>query len=183
MDVTNKSIVIESLKSNEIDMALVSVIPEDLDTNKIELIKNKLYLVGSPKLNQKNKKSGKKIFSEYPLLFREEGSATRNSMEKFIQEQKLPVFKKIVLTSNEATKQAVVAGLGYSVMPLIGIKNELRNRDLEIIPIKGLPITTDWNLIWLKSKILSPAACAFLDFLKNEKERIKNEIFDWYENY
>lgn len=183
MDVTNKSYVIESLKANEIDMALVSVIPEELDTNQIELIKNKLYLVGSPKIHQKIKKSNKKFFSEHPLLFREEGSATRNAMEKFIHEQKLPVYKKIVLTSNEATKQAVIAGLGYSIMPLIGIKNELRNGDLEIIPVKGLPITTDWNLIWLKSKNLSPAASAFLEFLKHEKERIKNEIFDWYEKY
>ena len=61
-------------------------------------------------------------------------------------------MKKIELTSNEAVKQAVLAGLGYSIMPLIGIKNELSNQDLEIIPLKGLPIITHWNLIWLKEK-------------------------------
>jgi DNA-binding transcriptional LysR family regulator len=40
------------------------------------------------------------------------------------------------LTSNEAVKQAVLAGLGYSIMPLIGIKNELSHGDLQIIPVK-----------------------------------------------
>ena len=80
-------------------------------------------------------------------------------------------------------KQAVLAGLGYSIMPLIGIKNELRNGDLEIIPYRGLPIVTHWNLIWLKSKNLSPVALAFLDYIKKEKERIILENFDWFEKY
>jgi DNA-binding transcriptional LysR family regulator len=54
------------------------------------------------------------------------------------------------LTSNEAVKQALLAGLGYSIMPLIGIRNELQQQELQIIPVKGLPITTSWSLIWLK---------------------------------
>jgi len=40
-----------------------------------------------------------------------------------------------------------MAGLGYSIMPLIGIKNELSNNELRIIPMKGLPITTNRSLI------------------------------------
>ncbi len=59
----------------------------------------------------------------------------------------LPVKKKMELTSNEAVKQAVIAGMGFSIMPLIGIKNEL-----QIIPVKGFPIKSVWNLIWLKDK-------------------------------
>jgi hypothetical protein len=68
-------------------------------------------------------------------------------------------------------------------MPLIGIKNEILNEDLQIIPVRGLPISTTWNLIWLKSKKLSPAAAAYLDFIKKEKERIINERFDWIKKY
>lgn len=97
--------------------------------------------------------------------------------------QKLPSFKIIVLTSNEVLKQAVAAGLGYSIMPLIGIKNELRNGDLEIIQVRGLPIITHWYLVWLETKRLSPVATAYLEFVKSEKERIIKEHFDWFENY
>ena len=91
--------------------------------------------------------------------------------------------KKMELTSNEALKQALIAGLGYSIMPLIGLKDELRNGDLEIIPFRGLPIITHWNLIWLKSKNLSPTAEAYLDFVKREKDRIIRDVFDWFESY
>ena len=183
MDVTNKTFVVKSLENNEVDFSLVSIIPDQIDVYQVPLLQNKLFLVGSPKLKLKDKKSKKKIFSEYPLIYREEGSATRNSMSAFIEEKNLPTYKKIELTSNEALKQAVIAGLGYSIMPLIGIKNELRNGDLEIIPFRGLPIVTHWNLIWLKSKNLSPVAKAFLEYIKKEKERIISENFEWFEKY
>ena len=84
---------------------------------------------------------------------------------------------------NEALKQALIAGLGYSIMPLIGLKNELRNGELEIIPYRGLPVTTHWNLIWLSSKKLSPTAQAYLDFVRKEKDRIIREQFAWFERY
>ena len=87
------------------------------------------------------------------------------------------------LTTNEAVKQALLAGLGFSIMPLIGIKNELFNKELQIIPIKGLPIKTTWSLIWNKSKNHSPAALAFLEYLKKEKSTIVQQQFDWYEQY
>lgn len=87
------------------------------------------------------------------------------------------------LTSNEAVKQALLAGLGFSIMPLIGIRNELHNNELQIIPVKGLPITTTWSLIWLKRKKHSPVSESFLNYLKKEKTKIVNEKFNWYEQY
>ena len=87
------------------------------------------------------------------------------------------------LTSNEAVKQAVIAGLGCSIMPLIGIKNELQNKELQIVPVKGFPIKSVWNLIWLKGKKHSPVALAFLNYLKKEKANIIEEKFDWFESY
>jgi DNA-binding transcriptional LysR family regulator len=62
-------------------------------------------------------------------------------MEKFI-DNNLNVPKKVELTGNEAVKQAVMAGLGCSIMPLIGVKNELNNGSL-LVPVKGLPIKSN----------------------------------------
>jgi hypothetical protein len=104
-------------------------------------------------------------------------------MERFIDRNKITFLKKLELTSNEAVKQALLAGLGYSIMPLIGIRNEYQRKELQIIPVKGLPITTTWSLIWLKGKKLSPVATAYLDYLKKNKERIVHEKYSWYEAY
>lgn len=179
MDVTNKAKVVESLEHNTVDFALVSVLPKKLKVNKITLMENKLFFIGSKNLGLKKGLSTKKLFEERPLIYREQGSATRNAMEAFISKKKFEVRKTIELTSNEAVKQAVISGLGCSIMPLIGIRNELKNNELQILKVKDLPIISAWNLIWLKSKKLSPAAEAYLNYLNREKERIINEKFVW----
>lgn len=183
LDVTNKLKVVESLEKNEVDFSLVSVLPDNMQFEKIELMQNKLYVVSNTKQNFKSKIYDKKIFETLPLIYREQGSGTRQTMENFIRKNNLPVRKKMELTSNEAVKQAVIAGLGCSIMPLIGIKNELQNGELQIIPVKSFPIKSVWNLIWLKGKNHSPVALAYLNYLKKEKGNIIKEKFDWFEQY
>ena len=104
-------------------------------------------------------------------------------METYFDKHSVPVLKTMELTTNEAVKQAILAGLGYSIMPLIGIRNELHSKDLHIIPVKGLPIVTTWSLIWLKGKKHSPLALAYLEFLRKNMENIVHEQFGWYERY
>jgi DNA-binding transcriptional LysR family regulator len=183
IDVTNKSKVLESLQSNEVDFALVSVLPEQLRIEKIDLLQNKLYLIGNQKIGYKSRINEKAIFKDLPLIFREQGSGTRYVMERFIERNKLPILKKMELTTNEAVKQAVIAGLGFSIMPLIGIKNELINKSLYIIPVVGFPIKSMWHLIWLKGKSFSPAANAYLQFVKKERKQIVAKQFSWYEEF
>lgn len=177
MDVTNKSKVLESLENNEIDFALVSILPDNFKINHLTLLQNKLYLVGNT--NNDELLVGKNFFEKLPLIFREKGSGTRQTMENFFLKNQISVLKKMELTSNEAVKQAVMAGLGYSIMPLIGIKNELLNHELKIIPVKGLPIKTTWSLIWLKEKKHSPVAEAFLSHLDKNKAEISEKYFSW----
>lgn len=168
LDVSNKTEVLKNLERNEIDFALVSVIPEKIKVEEELLLENKLYLVGDSNKIDKNK----------PLIYREEGSATRKAMDQYFGNTN--ERKSLELTSNEAVKQAVIAGLGYSIIPLIGIKNELSEKQLHIIPSNNLPITTSWRLIWLKNKKLSPIAEAYLDYIKSKKYEIIHKSFEWY---
>lgn len=183
IDVTNKVKVVESLERNEVDFALVSVLPKNLKINQEILLPNRLFLIGRYDQKAKHRGIKKTQFEALQLIFREEGSATRDAMKAFITKNDLPVHKRVQLVSNEAVKQAVMAGIGYSIMPVIGLKHELLNHELQIIPMKGLPITTSWRLIWLKAKKLSPAAKAYLEFIRNEKEQIIQEKFDWINKY
>jgi DNA-binding transcriptional LysR family regulator len=183
MDVTNKGSVVGSLENNEVDFALVSIVPNSLHVEKLDLLQNKLYLVGKDPVPQSNGKSTKAIFENLPLIFREKGSGTGQTMKEFIDAHKIPVIKKLELTSNEALKQALMAGMGYSIMPLIGIKNELQSGELKIVSVNELPIKTMWSLIWLKGKKHSPVADAYLNYLASERHNIVQTTFSWYESY
>ena len=175
MDVTNYSKVINSLLQYEIDFALISHDSDNTKFEKLDLISNELFLVGGGSITSPSNED--KTITNKTFLFREEGSRTRLVMENFILKNKIKIKKKIELTSNEAVKQAVMAGLGLSLMPIIGIRNELESGLLTIIPKKGLPIQTTWRLIWLKEKKLSPIAESYLNYLAKEKQNIIKNNF------
>jgi LysR family transcriptional regulator, low CO2-responsive transcriptional regulator len=178
LDVTNKQTVESHLYKNDIDFAFVSILPENLKLKSIEILDNVMYLVGNNDFEIKRINDWSK-FDLLPLIFREKGSATRATMKKYLEDNKIPYHTKLELTSNEAVKQAILAGLGISIMPLIGLKNELKLNQIKIIPAKGLPIQTKWQLIWHKEKMLSPTAEAYLDYINENHAKIIKEHFDW----
>ena len=177
MDVNNRANVLESIKNNQVDFALVSIPPDSFAVESISLLQNELYLVGAEQSELGIKKISTAQISQMPLIFREKGSGSRMMMESFLDKHKIVVKRKLELTTNEAVKQAVVAGLGYSIMPLIGIRNELKLNQLKLIPAKGLPLKTSWNLIWLKNKQFSPVASAFINYVKKNKEALIERHF------
>ena len=178
MDVTNKELVVESLGRNEIDFALVSILPDRLNVDSIPLLDNSLYLIGDRSFSN-TKKISIRDLSKYPLIMREPGSGTRQRMEQFLKTHQVKLDRKFELTSNEAVKQAVKAGLGLSIMPLIGLKHELEAGELKMLKIRGLPVHTEWQLISLKGKRHGPVAEAFRTYIMEHKTEIVEQHFNW----
>ena len=184
LDVSNKANVIKDLEQNEVDFSLVTVSPKHLDLHEEPIMSNKLHLVAASSNSLNIKKiEDKSLFNRIPLIYREEGSGTRYTMQQFFTEEHIKPKIKLELTTNEAIKPAVVADIGFSIVSLLSIKNELSQNELKIIPVKGLPLESQWKLIWLKKKSLSPVALAFLEYVKQEKEKVYNDFFKWMEAY
>ncbi|TDH27006.1 LysR family transcriptional regulator [Segetibacter sp. 3557_3] len=184
MDVTNKTHVIKSISNNEVDFALVSVLPEHLEIEQEVLLPNKLYLTAAADTTiDQPGKLNESVFSKIPLIYREEGSGTRVTMQQYFREVHVVPTIKLELTSSEAVKQAVLAGLGFSIQSILSIKNELKQEEIKIIPVKGLPLTENWRLIWLKQKKMSIVASAFLDYTRQQKSAIYKDHFSWIEQY
>ncbi len=178
IDVTNREKVSKSLEENEVDFSLVPDLPDAQHFDYIDILPNDLFLFGNKETAALQPTFKYHEFkNELPLIFRENGSATRKTMEIYLKSQGISFLKKIELVSNEAVKQAVIAGLGYSIMPIIGLKNELQTGALVIMPRKGLPISSTWKLIWHKGKTPSPIARAFMNHVLANSEKIKQEHF------
>ena len=177
IDVSNRGKVIEGLVNNESDFSLVSVLPEQVAVHSIELMENRLFLVGSSSDDHVIKRP--KDLEKLTLIFREQGSATRKAMEEYLTSHNIKVGKSIELVSNEAVKQAVNAGIGFSIMPLIGLRNELATGSMKIFPVKDLPIITNWNLIYNRDKRLTPATSELVNYMAENKQQIVDQHFDW----
>lgn len=161
LNVSNKNTVLQELTGNEIDLALVSIKPE-LRVEEYVLMENEFVLVGAKPPVSAEVWSPDRLGS-IPILFREPGSATRQMMERYLQQHGITVKRSLELASNEAIKQSIKAGLGYSVMPKVSILPDLEQGKLFIQPVRGLPIRSQWSFIWPEGKKLSPQAQAFLD--------------------
>jgi DNA-binding transcriptional LysR family regulator len=184
MDVTNKTRVVRSLENNEVDFALVSVLPEKLDIDQEVLLPNPLYLTCAHGVRPPGRGiRDRSLFREIPMIYREDGSGTRFAMQHYFQRANIVPRVRVELTSTEAVKQAVIAGLGFSILSLLSIRNELRQKQIRIIPVKGLPLTEHWRLVWLAKKNLSLVAKAFLDHVRAGKDAIYSEHFSWIETH
>ncbi|MFK7951245.1 MAG: LysR substrate-binding domain-containing protein [Ekhidna sp.] len=177
IDVSNKKEVVEKLVKNENDFSLVSVLPDGMNLHAVELMENRLFLVGNSQDPHPPKKIGD--ISKLTLLYREEGSATRKAMQEYLDSHGIVPKKSMKLVSNEAVKQAINAGIGYSIMPLIGLRNELANKSMVIYTLKDLPIVTNWNLVYNKGKNLTPAQSELIKFIEENKETISSDHFNW----
>lgn len=177
LDVSNKQGVIGHLQENEIDFGLISNLPKQMALKQEELMRNQLYLVASGSMSLPRTRSQYDMLRQLTLIFREEGSATHLAMSNFLDSNNIKVFRKIQLTSNEAVKQAIMAGLGVSILPLICIRTELAAGSLQIIPLKGLPLKTTWRLVWHRDKKHTPVAAAFLEHVREHKAQIVGKWF------
>ncbi len=184
LDVTNRTKVLESLEKNEVDFALVSILPNNLQVATEILMPNKLFLVGSKDFEIPYSDSmDPNLWYLLPLIFRETGSGTRIKMMEYFKEKLIIPKVKLELTSNEAIKQAVMAGLGVSILSLLSIKSELKTGEIKIIPFPELPIHSNWMLIWSPKKQFSLVAQAYLNFIKSNKNQIFEKHFSWIKDY
>ena len=107
-----------------------------------------------------------------PFVIREKGSATRDVLECFLKEhQALPLARFNICSefgSSEAVKEAIIAGLGVSILSLQAIKRELVQGLLREIKIAGLPdMERVFYLFRQKQLDLKPVHKLFMDFVRD----------------
>ena len=179
LDVSNRANVTLNLERNETDFSLVSVLPERLNLEEIHCMKNQLYLVGKETLQVAPKGAWQKAIEDITWVKRETGSATRKALDEYLDSHNIQVRRHIELTSNEAVKQALIAGLGYSIMPLIGIRNELTLGQLKVTALPDLPLESMWRVVWPKGKKHNGAAMAFKNYLTEQLPQIIEKNFGY----
>jgi len=105
-----------------------------------------------------------------PFVLREKGSATRDVFESYLKENKSVSLSQLnvcaELGSSEAIKEAVIAGLGVSVISIHAVTRELASRLLYEVPITSCLIERKFYLIYLKQFEFRSHHQTFVNFLK-----------------
>jgi len=166
LDVSNRAAVLDQLVGNRIDLAIMGQVPEGLGLDAIRFMDNPLVVIAPPD----HPLAGKKNISVESLaaesfLVREAGSGTRGAMERFFATRGLEIRSSMEMSSNEAIKQAVQAGLGLGILSLQTLEMELALKRLAVLDVEGFPILRHWYIVHRADKRLSPVAQAFKEFV------------------
>lgn len=164
--VNNREEVARLLISSEVDLAIMGRPPADMDAEAANFAPHPFVIVAaaSHPLAGRKHLSVKDIASE-AMIVRETGSGTRSAMEEFFREHAIEPNIDMEMGSNEAIKQAVVAGLGISFISQHTLGLELTTGRLAVLKVQGMPVMRHWFMVRHKSKRLTPALGAFWDFV------------------
>ena len=86
-------------------------------------------------------------------------------MERYFADKGMEILTSMEMSSNEAIKQAVQAGLGLGILSLQTLEQELALKRLAVLAVEGFPIMRHWYIVHRADKRLSPVAQAFKSFV------------------
>ena len=166
LSITNQSKVIQRLEDNLDDLVIMGTIPESLDLEVEYFLDNPLVVIAPPDhplAGQKNIPLER--IAEERFISREAGSGTRAARKRLFSEHGLEAKIYMELGSSEAIKQAVMAGLGISVLSRHILALETEAGLLVELDVEHFPLKRVWNAVYLKGKKPSNTATHFLEFL------------------
>lgn len=168
--VGNTKRVVELLTAGNIDIGLVE---GDVARQKVivdKLVTDELTLIVPP-LHPLAKKRNISIFeiTKEPVIFREEGSGTRQVTEKYLGKYSITpqnIMISMVLGSTEAIKESVEHGMGIAIVSRWAVRKEIKYGTLKPLRFKEEKMLRDFSLISQKKAISSHAVDEFLTYLK-----------------
>ncbi len=171
LDVSNREHILELLNETDKDLAIMGRPPDASDLVAHPFMENPLVVIaapGHPLAHARHIPLSR--LAEETFISREAGSGTRMAAERFFDEAGTHPTASMEMSSNEAIKQAVQAGLGLGVVSVHTLEMELALDRLVILDVEGFPILRHWYVVHRQGKRFSAVAQAFLNFVMDEAE-------------
>ncbi|HZW19912.1 LysR family transcriptional regulator [Noviherbaspirillum sp.] len=178
LQVGNRNEIVNMLGKHEIDLAIMGTPPRELRTNAARFARHPMAFIASPghPLMQKKKVTLADIM-EANLLVRERGSGTRTTIERLFKEAGYPLRIGSELSSNEAIKRMVVAGLGVAFLSVHACTLEFEAGLVRMLPVAENPVEADWYVMHLAGEHVPTVAAAFQDFvIENGQEVVRRQL-------
>jgi DNA-binding transcriptional LysR family regulator len=164
----------DKVSKHELLVGVVGTKVSNGHINHIPFIEDELIAVSSPSLIKKDVLTLKDLV-KFPMVLREEGSGTRKELEKILEGKGITLEDiKIagIFGSTDAIKQAVKAGLGFSVLSKLSVTDELKYRLLKEIKLSDVQMKRKFYIITHKKRSLPFLQNAFLEHMKTEAKNI-----------
>lgn len=173
LHINNRSTLIERLKNNEDDLYLFADPPDQQEVIVQAILSNPLVVFARsdhPMVGEKDIAFAR--LANEPFLIREPGSGTRMVTLKLFERRGLAPKIRMELSTNEAIREAIFAGLGISILSRYTFGLEPEQTKLVCLDVEGFPLESHWHFVYPVGKHLSVAARAFMDFARAEARNL-----------
>ena len=173
MNILDRESMLHRLSNNRDDFYIIDLLPEDIEVATIPFIENPLVVVASRDHHLANQKLiGLDQLERETFLLREPNSGTRIALKRFLLRHDIKLRVSMELSSNEALKQAVLNGMGLSILSKYAVAQEFIDNKFAILDVDGFPLMQRWYIVHSKDKYMPPASSVFLRFLLEEGKYI-----------
>ena len=178
LQVGNRVEIVNMLARQEIDLAIMGTPPREFRTNAARFARHPMGFVASPDhpLMKKRKVTLADVM-QGNLMVRERGSGTRTAVEKLFKEAGHALNFGSEVSSNEAIKRMVSAGLGLGFLSVHACALEFQAGLIALLPMPGNPVEADWHVMHLAGQPIPKVAAAFQDFvIAQGQELVQREL-------
>jgi len=167
----NREQIVELMRQGEVELAIMGRPPQEWSMRAEPFALHPHVLVTAPDhpFAHMERVPAQALLRE-PFIVREDGSGTRAALHEYLQAHHLSVHIAMEMASNEAIKQAVMAGMGVSLLSLHTMGLELQHGLIATPEVEGLPLMRRWHVVNTLGRTLSPAAEAFRYFMLEHGE-------------
>jgi DNA-binding transcriptional LysR family regulator len=168
LEIENAVVLQRRLADGALDFGL-SEVPPVLDELQSDVfMHDRLIAVAWPKhpLARRRGLTLRRLCDE-PFVVRETGSSTKSLVERALANRGLRVNAALSVSSTEAVKRAVSAGMGVAIISSLAAGPDLAGRKLVRLPVKDLSITRPLHHLTVKGRRPSKAATAFLCLVRH----------------
>ena len=164
--VGNREKLLQKLQDNAIDLAVMGRTPVEIDAHAEPMARHPYVLIGPADhpLREARRFDLQELRHD-TFLLREEGSGSRRVAEEMFKNHLFTPARTISMGSNETIKQAVMAGMGISLISLHTLPLELKTNEVSLLDVIGTPIERTWYVVHMNAKRLLPAGQKFREFL------------------
>lgn len=180
LEIHNRKALIDRLAGNEDDLYLFASPFDREDVVSQALLPNPLVVFARDDHPLANARQiGFERIAAEPFLMRESGSGTRLLAMQLFERCGLVPKVRLELNTDEAIKEAILAGLGVSILSRFTLGLEPEPSRLICLDVEGFPLENNWHFAYPVGKQLSATARAFMDFARCEvKGLFKGELRD-----
>ncbi|HZY63862.1 MAG TPA: LysR family transcriptional regulator [Edaphobacter sp.] len=154
---------LEMLVNREVDFGIVSLPVKDARFTVATVHRDELVLaVPKGHLLLDVQSAGIPDIVKHPFLLPKQGRQRELILNLFRMQDVQP--KAVMeVESGELMKRFILSGLGIGFLPSANIADEVKRGDLEIVRIESLRLSRDLGIVYLKGKLMTKAARAFLE--------------------